>query len=349
MPLPIGRDRLDAGEKGTVVLTCAAPKTGWRGRSPATRTSAEHPGTAVRWGDGFFEVVEANAHGAGARYVLAPWDERHAMRVVQSYDEAGEAAREEEQRDVARRSDRHVLLWLVAPVVGSLPGHVQESFEREYNVPARLLSLCSALPLWIAGWVAVILLLAGAMGAPSLPRPILLFGVYLLAESTARLVVAFLQGRPIGTLVGTLVHEVARRLGRGAARAAGRPVSEEASVFDVATEADQDVLDRYHVLEPALGLLPESDQAVLAERFDFDRVKWGRVSAIFLLVMFGPFALTCLLGALVVFEPIDLLKIAVFGGIVLEQVRRLARLRAARTAPSVFGVLVRPLARPLLG
>ncbi len=347
MPLPIGRDRLEAGEKGTVVLTSAAPKAGWRGRSPATPTSAEHPGTAVRWENGFYEVVEAHPDGAGARYVLAPWDERHAMRVVSDYDAGSEAARETERADVARRSDRHVLLWLLAPIVGSLPGRVQESYEREFNVSARLLSLSSALPLWLFGWLSLVFLILSSVGGESpLPHGVLLVGLFFLAESTVRLIVVVFQIRPAGTLLGEIVWLA---WDAASAKATGRPRARERSVFEVASEADQDVLDRYHVLEPALGLLSEADQAVLAGRFDFDGARWGRASAIFLLVMFGPFAVTSVLGAFVVFEPADLLRIAVFGGIAAEQLLRLAKLRRGLRAPSVLGVLVRPFAAPLLG
>jgi hypothetical protein len=349
MPRALGRDRLGVEAGGRILLDCDAPK-GWRGRSPATPTSAEHPGSAVRWEGEFFEVLEARPlGGAGVRYVLAPWDERHAMRVVETYSAEAEAARGLERDDVARRSDRHVALLLAAPLAGSLPGHVQERLEHEYGVPARRLSLSSALPLWVLGWVSLILLLAaGLAGERSVPLPLLVFGLYLLAESTARLVVCVLQGRPIGTLVGTLAWEAWRRLGRAKARAEGNPLPREKAVWEVESDAAQDVLDRYHVLEPAAGLLPAGDQAVLAERFGFDGVRWGRTSAIFLLVMFGPLAAASVLGALSVFEPSDVPRVAVFGGIVAEQAVRLRRLAAGRLAPSVLGLLVRPFARPLL-
>ena len=308
MPRAVGRDRLGVETAGRVVLDCDAPK-GWRGRVAATPTSAEHPGTSVSWEGEFFEVLEVQARGGAAvRYVLAPWDERHAMRVVEAYSAEAEAARGRERADAARRSDRHVGILLAAPLVGSLPGHVQEFFEREYNVPARLLSLASALPLWIVGWLALVLLLASAVGgAVSLPLPALVFGVYLLAESTARLAVCVLQGRPIGTLVGTLAWEAWRR---AKAAVGGVPVPRERGILDVESDAAQDVLDRYHVLEPFAGLLPVDDQVRLAERFGFDGLRWGRVEAIFLLVMFGPLALSSVLGAIAVFEPADLLKIA---------------------------------------
>jgi hypothetical protein len=271
------------------------------------------------------------------------------MRVVEAYDERSEGAREKERADAARRSDRHVGILLIAPFVGSLPAHVQERVEAEYNVPARGLSLASALPLWVLGWISLIFLMASALGASAVPTPVLVFGVYLLAESTARIVVSFLQGRPIGTLAGTLLYEVWRRLGRAKARAEGKPVPREKALWDVDMEAGQDERDRYARLEPLAGLLPVDDQVLLAERYGFDGIRWGRIEAIFLLVMFGPLAATSVFGAFVLFEPSDLWRIPLFGGLVVEQAVRLRKVASGRIAPSVLGVFVRPAARRLLG
>ncbi|MGA7990171.1 MAG: hypothetical protein WCC53_01945 [Thermoanaerobaculia bacterium] len=350
MPRALGRDRLGVEAGGRLLLDCEVPK-GWRGRSPSTPTSAEHPGSAVRWEDQFFEVLEVRPHGGAAvQYVLARWDDRHTMRVVETYSSETEAARALERADAAERSDRHVYVLAIAPLAGSLPAHVQERLEQEYNVPARRLSLASSLPLWILGWVSLILLIASTVGgAGSLPTPVLVFGVYLLAESTARLVVCVLQGRPIGTFVGTLAYEAWRHLERPRVQATGRPNPKENVVSDVEVDRDREARDRFAMVEPLAGLLRVDDQVRLAERFGFDGVRWGRIGAIFLLVMFGPLAATSVLGALVVFEPSDLPKITVFGGIAAEQIVRLRKLAAGRVAPSVFGVLVRPFARTLLG
>jgi hypothetical protein len=351
MPRALGRDRLGVEAGGRLLLDCDESK-GWRGRSPETPTSVEHPGTALRWEDQFFEVLEVRPRGGEAvQYVLSHWDDRHAMRVVETYSEETEAARSLERADAARRSGRHVTLLLIAPLAGSLPAHVQERLEQDYNVPARRLSLASALPLWIVGWLSLILLMASAVGgAGILPTPVLVFGVYLLAESTARLAVCFLQGRPIGTLAGTLLSEAWRRLPRARDRAGDRPpVPPQKAVWDVESDATQDALDRYHLLEPAAGLLPRDDQIRLSRRFGFDGIRWGRIGAIFLLVMFGPLAVTSVLGAIAAFEPSDLWKILLFGGVAAEQVLRLKKLASGQLAPSALGLFVRPFARPLLG
>ena len=350
MPRPFGRDRIAGLREGKLFLSSLEPK-GWRARVPGTATSAEHPGTCVRWEEQLFEVqdIESGA-GGGLTYTLTRWDERHAIRVITTYAPETEAERTLERRAGTRRVEGRALLILAAPLVGSLPASVQERFELEYNVRGSTMSLASALPLWILGWISLILLLASSIGgAGSLPTPVLVFGVYLLAESTARLVVCFLQGRPIGTLLGTLLYEGWRQLGRARARTEGRPAPKEKAVWNVEAEAEIEALDRYAMLEPLAGLLPVDDQVRLAERFGFDGIRWGRIGAIFLLVMFAPLAATSVLGAVVVFEPSDVWKILIFGGVALEQAVRLRRLAAGRLAASVLGVLVRPFARPLLG
>ena len=229
MPRALGRDRLEVAGVGRLVLICEASKS-WRARSPGTPTSAEHPGSAVRWEDAFYEVLEVQRREGGVAYVLAPWDGRHAMRVVETYSAEAEAARALERADTARRSKRHLSTYLLAPLIGCLPGHVQERLEREYNVPAPLLSFASALPLWVFGWVCLILycvqMFAGIAPNPGevqqtariLPDWLLLFGIYLLVESMARLGVCILQGRAIGTLAGTLAYELWWRLRARASR-----------------------------------------------------------------------------------------------------------------------------------
>ena len=136
---------------------------------------------------------------------------------------------------------------------------------------------------------------------------------------------------------------------RAKAHADGKTLPREKTLWDVDVEAGQDERDRYARLEPVAGLLPVDDQVLLAERYGFDGIRWGRIEAIFLLVMFGPLAATSALGALVVFESSDLWRIPLFGGLVVEQAVRLRKLASGRLAPSVLGVLVRPAARRLLG
>ena len=110
----------------------------------------------------------------------------------------------------------------------------------------------------------------------------------------------------------------------------------------------EEEFDRFHLLEPALSFLEPGEQASLAERFGFDGLRWGRISAIFLLVAVSPFAVSALFGFLLVPQASDLLLLASAGGLSIEQVLRLRKVAAKHPAPSILGVLVRPAARRLL-
>jgi hypothetical protein len=358
MPRPFGRDRLAGVRDGKILLFCAASK-GWRARSNATATSAEHPGTCVRWENELFEVEDFESGVDGSvTYTLRPWDERHAIRVVATYSPAAEAARSADARDGRQRVAGHAGILLLAPVLGCLPAHVQERLENEYNVKASWMSLASALPLFlfgafcfIAARVAELIgsLAPGKANPFFLPPGVLLAGQYLFLESAVRIGIASFQGRGIGTVAGTVLYEIWRLACRGLDRARGRRVPPEKSFFEVEpADVRQGELDRFHLLEPALSFLDPGEQAFLAERFGFDSLKWGRISAIFLLIAVGPFAVSALFGFLLVAQASDLLLLAVAGGFSIEQVLRLRKVAAGRPAPSILGVLVRPAARRLL-
>ena len=179
---------------------------------------------------------------------------------------------------------------------------------------------------------------------------VLILGHYLFAESAARIAIALAQGRGIGTVAGTVLYELWRFTRRGLDRARGRNVEPEKSFFEVEpSDPWEEEFDRFHLLEPALSFLKPGEQASLATRFGFDGLKWGRISALFLLVAVGPFAVSALLGFLIVPRASDLFLLALAGGLSIEQVLRLRKVAARKPAPSILGFLVRPAARRLLG
>jgi hypothetical protein len=350
MPRPFGRDRLVGVRDGKLLLLCEESK-GWRARSDATATSAEHPGTCVRWEDELFEVEDFEPRANGSvTYTLRPWDERHAIRVVATYSPETEAARSAEAHDARRRVAGRTGILLLAPLLGCLPGGVQERLENEYNVKASWMSLASALPLFLFGAFCIIAVRAAALGGPvPLPMPVLVLGQYLFFESAVRIAIASMQGRGIGTAAGTVLYEIWRLTRRGFDRARGRQGAPEKSFFEVeSADPWEEEFDRFHLLEPVLSFLQPGEQASLAERFGFDGLKWGRISAIFLLIALGPFAVSALFGFLLVPQASDLLLLASAGGLSIEQILRLRKVAAKKLAPSILGVLVRPAARRLL-
>jgi hypothetical protein len=210
MTRTFGDDRLELRADGTRALTCPEPK-GWHARRPGNQTRAEHPGTAVRWEDALFEVIEATPlFERGVRYVLAPWDDRHAIRVVRDYDESSEAGRRRETAE--RRSDtgKRRLSIFLAPLAGHLPARVQERMEGDFGAPARAMTIASALPLFVVGILGllgrIVALLGGGAFLPRLAEhPIVC--AFLFLESAIRLGAAFLLAEPMGSLAGTIAWE----------------------------------------------------------------------------------------------------------------------------------------------
>ena len=213
MPLPHGPDTAAERRDGAWLIVSPRPK-GWRSRRPKSRISPEHPGTAVSWDGELFEVIGARESGAGeARYSLERWEDRHTIRVIETYDEAAEENRARTRADEDFRRRRRRQLLLLSPIAGHAPAEVQDRWEQEYDAPASLMTLISALPLFLFGALCTLALtIRGFTGVSLLPfsAGVLFFGVYLMAESGMRLSAAWGQGRPAGSLAGTLAWQAGR-------------------------------------------------------------------------------------------------------------------------------------------
>jgi len=351
-----GLDRVVRLADGAYLIVSPGSK-GWTPRLGGSQTKAAHPGAAVRWSDRLFEVAAADplADG-GIRYRLEPWDDRNAMRVVHSYDEPSDAAREREHGQRARSHDWRLLSWIFAPLLGHLPGAVQHRMETEFDAPARWMTIFSALPVFVIGFLGLfgqILGAAGAGGYLGFEMPVAV-AAYLTGESAVRIGSAWVGGEPMGSLVGVLLWELVatafgRRRGdvrRGAVSGAppGRPV-----------DSEERLRDRFQMLEPFLALLPERDQRHLVARFQFDALRWGRVSVGVLFVVGGLNFVASILDLLGgstsagdVSGVIDLVWLVIGAGLCLEQFLRRAALARRDPRGSVLGALVMPLARPLL-
>jgi len=213
MPLPHSPDTAAEQRDGAWLIVSPRPK-GWRARRPKSRISPEHPGTAVSWDGELFEVIEAGESGAGeARYCLQRWEDRHTIRVIETYDEAAEENRARTRADEDFRRRRRRQLILLSPIAGHAPAEVQDRWEQEYDAPASRMTLISALPLFLFGVLCTLsLTIRGFTGVSLLPLSsgVLFFGVYLMAESGMRLSAAWGQGRPAGSLAGTLAWQAVR-------------------------------------------------------------------------------------------------------------------------------------------
>ena len=336
---------MEATPSGCVAVVCALPK-GWVARRPAAPGAVLHPGTAVRWEDGLWEVLTAEETAGGVRYELAPWDERHAVRLLVPYDERSEAERAADARDLRGRRRARIATLVLAPLAGLLPGDVQERLETELGLRATRLTLASVLAPMAAGTFALVMSLAAGLGAgtgsggPAI-RALLPIVAFLLPESFVRIAVAAGQGRPIGSVLGLPLYLA----GRLAGLFDGAPEAAVASL----PPAERRLEDLYLLLEPLLSFLPARDQSLLADRRGFAPLTWGRRTAWFLLVYPGltaPAHAASLLAGGGGLPSFLLLALALVLGV--EQVVRLRTLARGEPAPSLLGRLVAPLAAPLL-
>jgi hypothetical protein len=325
-PRAYGTDRAEPGPNGSRILRSSVSR-GWVPRKSGTRTSVE----AIAAPEG------------GMQYRLELWSSRHAIRVVLAYDDDAEAARQKEQRTRSSSLLYRRLSILFSPVLGHLPGPVQEKMEGDFGAPARAMTIASALPLFVVGGVAVLARQLSAFGAEaSFPwwlTPPLPVAVYWCVESALRLFAAFLQGIPMGSLPGVLAYE----LWRGVFRR-GEP-----AIAPPARETKWHPNDTFKMLEPLLSLLSLEEQELLERRFGFDSLKWGRRSAI-LVGVIAAANVVISLGMLAQGRDSvwDALWLVAGGYLVVEQVLRLRRIAQGYPAASALGGLVRPIARRLL-
>jgi hypothetical protein len=345
---PYGSDRLRVAG-GKVILHSRVAKN-WTPRREKTLTSAEFPGTAVYWDEQYYEVLAADLLPAGGvRYVLAEWRDDHAIRQFQAYDEASEGALAEDYERAARQRKHSLAARFAAMFLGHLPAHVQMHLANELGLFPHRLTLWSIVPVVVVTGVFVYIHVDTFMRSVPSPIPdgLLLLSAFMLAESVFRFFVAMSQLRAMGSILGMLVylciwlvHPNRQRLVSPFASAKGE------GVMTLQPPPDVEQRDLLEMRGPLLTLLTPAEQALLAERYGFDYRKhaYGITWAILVCAALGVATMvpkaSQSLSALVSLVCASL--------VVLEQVLRLLALKRG-PAGSVFGALVRPFARDLLG
>ena len=298
------------------------------------------------WDGEVYEVfsIEPLA-GTAVRYHLVPWDHRHAIRRIEAYDGSAETARDGHRAHLEAGVRKRWVSILLAPLAGHLPGAVQKRMEHDFGAPAIGMTVASALPLFVLGFTVMLASRIGAFtGEPIVPEWMLEHPVlftYLTLESAVRLYSALVMGEPMGSAVGWSLYSTAGQF-RKPSKTPPRPAPS-------AAPPGRALKDRYTMLEPLLALLPERDQESLERHFAFDPLRWGRLSAGLILFVAGANIAISVFAFLTRTDGfLDFAALLLGGFFVWEQIVRRRRIREGKPAGSVLGVLVHPLARPLL-
>lgn len=334
---------------GRVILHSRLGK-GWVPRTEKTLTHSEFPGTAVLWDEQYYEVLAADLLPAGGvRYVLSAWRDDHVIRVFESYDEASEARLGEDYARARRQRKHSVAARLSAMVLGHLPSHVQVHLANELGLFPHRLTLWSIVPVLAAAGTCVWIGVDRYMrGVPSpIPGWVLVLTAFMLAESVFRYLVAMTQLRAMGSLPGILLYLFFWVVHPGRARLVSPfRFAKGEGLMTLPPSAEVEQRDALEMRAPLLTLLTPAEQALLAKRFGFDYRKhaYGITWAMLVCAALGVATMVPKAA-----ESVSaLLSLVCAGLVVLEQAVRLLAFRRG-PAGSVFGALVRPFARDLLG
>lgn len=342
-----GSDR--ARRAGAKVILQSAIVKGWTPRAARTLTTAEFPGTAVLWGEEYFEVLEATPlQTGGVRYVLGPWSDHHTIRTFEQYDAASEELRVADQERARRQRRASILVRLSGIVLGFLPASVQNHLENELGVRASSMTMLSCVvgPL-LLGRCILVTVDAKVRGAlPPVPLLVWVLVLFLTIESLVRFFVAMSQARPMGSVFGFPAYLLYRAVSRKGAQLPPASGARGDSVVFTPPAEDIALRGSFEVKEPLLTLLTPAEQQQLADRFGYDYRRTASAVAWTILV-------SAALGTFTAYNDLatngsvgSFLSMLIAGGVVLEQALRLHTLRR-QPASSVFGFLVRPLVRNL--
>ncbi|MGA7614671.1 MAG: hypothetical protein WBX15_05755 [Thermoanaerobaculia bacterium] len=345
MPQAYGRDRVAGEREGVVLLDSAAPKS-WVARRDRKGTRSEFPGSAVLWDGSMYEVAQIEPLPSGSvRYVLAPWDERHIARYVETYDVTTERFRIDDRADVTRRERFRRGALFAAPLVGLLPGRFQQAMSNEIGVPPLAMTVWSAIPLLLFGGVALIEMLTAGMGGYLFQFPVWLslLGCWFFVESLVRLTAAWSGGIAVGSLIGFVATDLWLRPYQFLRSRVQRSPSPSVLPDGIS------LADDAKLMEPFFALFTPDEQRLLASRFGWDPIPAGKMSA----AVIGAFALAGLISAVVTAVRGEarfsiLLSALIAVAVLVEQWSRWVKLARNEPAGSVFGRLFRPLAKGLL-
>src|SRR3954452_22417992 len=281
---PHGTDRVRAVAGGRIILFSRYAKD-WQPRAEKTLTSPEHPGTAVFWDEAIYEVVSAEGQAEGAvRYVLEPWRDEHAIRITDQYDEASETQRFAEHRARIRREQNRKAVTFTAFLAGHLPALVQEQIASELGMFAPRMTLLSALSVFALIAALIFAIVHQLMTGDAVHPWQIIALAFLGAESVVRFYMAWMQNRPMGSVIGILIYSMAYAVGWKRGMTSPMQQSKGHALYVREETADAKLRDAFTMREPLITLLSPDEQARFAQRFDYDyRRHSSKVAWIFLI------------------------------------------------------------------
>jgi hypothetical protein len=335
-----GSDRVRADGERIVLLSRIAKA--WTPRAAKTLTTAEFPGTAVLWEERYFEVVSAAALPAGGvRYVLEPWREMHAMRTIDHYDDATEAARLADHRTQLARETKRKSANALAVLAGHLPAGVQEEIGRELGIIATRLTIISALGVYAIVIALVMWIASGVIAQTPRPLPVYLLTGYLFVETSLRFSIAWLTGRPAGSAIGVISYLAYYYTAANRTRAVSPFAREKGTIVTIGeTPAERAITDALLMREALVTLLSPADQARIAARFGYDYRHQSSLIAILILFFAA-------IGVATSMQRGAMLSLIAAAVIAAEQLYRLFILRR-RPVGSFLAIAARPFVRKLL-
>jgi hypothetical protein len=293
------------------------------------------------------------------------------------YDEANEEMRAKQMDEEIRRMAIGRKIEMFGLFTGHMPAEVQRHWNMLYGVSVARITMLSTIPFILFGvYCARFIRIHPDLPykPPPFPEWVLPFGFYFFLESIVRLR-RWLGGNPMGSFIGWVLFviwwlfggkRVMDGLDADALRTAVGPPSLTRAKFTdqqaiprperdaeglpmVDADAERKLQDQYIMRETYIALLSVEDQRKMQQRFGFDPIAQGRLTAaviLFIAMVGGGISIAGLTTGPARFSQLLSALTAILLG--AEQIYRFTLLAAGKPAPSMIGPLIRPLLKKVL-
>jgi hypothetical protein len=182
-----------------------APHPRFRPRVEGPGRQAPHPGTAVRIGEDFFEVISSGNDGGEWIYRLAPWESGQVSRASVEWGDEAEREFLAEIRSERVRKRKKALAGGTQALLGFLPAKFQERLAETLGFDPGWATFWSAVVEISAALLPAVLFVLQFLGAGErfgarIPAWAGLLAVVALVEGVVRLIIAISSAEPVGCL-----------------------------------------------------------------------------------------------------------------------------------------------------